>query len=176
MTPLRLLGAILAPYIFRPAGASGPNGADAIHVRGTRATGEAQCWAWRSLRAELARGRRDLVAVARSGLPGQPQRVALVARDHVQVEVQDGLPRLLAARVEQVHAVGVQALRDPRGHDLRRPGAGREVLRVDHEQVLRVLAWDHEQVPAGAGVDVHEGDRAVVLVDPRGRDLAGDDL
>ena len=42
------------------------------------------------------------------GLPRQPQRVAVVARDHVQMEVEDGLPGLLPARIEQVHAVRVE--------------------------------------------------------------------
>src|SRR3954453_6318130 len=110
MTPLRLLDARRAPYIFRPAGASGPNGGDAIHGCGTPATGKGHCWAWRCLRGECPRGLRDLLAVPGRGLPGQPQRVAVVARDHVQVEVEDGLPGLLPARIEQVHAVRLQTL------------------------------------------------------------------
>src|ERR671924_665898 len=40
-------------------------------------------------RGQLSRSGRDLVAVARTGHPGQPQRVAVVARDHVHVEVED---------------------------------------------------------------------------------------
>src|SRR4051794_13871590 len=165
MTPLRLLGAGLPrrthfDRLVRPV----PTGGDAIHVRGTSATGEGCCWAWRSLRAQLARGRRDLLAVAGSGLPGQPQRVAVVAGDHVQVEVEDRLPGLLPARVDDVHAGRLQALTHARGHDLGRPRAGREVLRIDLEQVPGVLARDHEQVSARAGVDVHEGDRALILV------------
>src|SRR3954469_5298369 len=101
MTPLRLLGARRAPYIFRPVGASGPNGGDAIHGDGTPATGKGDCWAWRCLRGERVRRLRDLLAIARGRLPGQPQGVAVVARDHVQMEVEDGLPGLLPARVEQ---------------------------------------------------------------------------
>src|SRR3954470_6085420 len=100
MTPLRTARRI-APYIFRPAGASGPNGGDAIHVDGTPATGKGPCWAWRCLSGERPRRLGDLLAVPWRGLPGQPQGVAFVARDHVQVKVEDGLPGLLAARVEQ---------------------------------------------------------------------------
>src|SRR4051794_7329641 len=82
----------------------GPNGADAIQGRATRATNVGHAWVWRSLGAELARRGRDLVTVPRRGLPGQPQRVAVIARDHVQVEVEDGLPGLRPAGIEQVHA------------------------------------------------------------------------
>ena len=39
-----------------------------------------------------------------------------------------------------------------------------------------MLAWDHEQVPACAGIDVHECDRALVLVDARGGQVARGDL
>ena len=44
------------------------------------------------IRVSSARGRGDLVGVAGPGHPRQPQRVVGVARDHVQVEVEDGLP------------------------------------------------------------------------------------
>src|SRR5690349_3624257 len=74
--------------------------------------------AWRCLRGQLGSRRRDLLAVARRRVPGQPQRVAGVTRDHVDVEVEDGLPGRLPARVEQVHAVRVQTLVHARGHQL----------------------------------------------------------
>ena len=48
--------------------------------------------------------------------------------------------------------------------------------RATLEQVRRVLARDHERVPARGGSDVHEGDRALVFVDDRRRQLARDDL
>ena len=43
-------------------------------------------------------------------------------------------------------------------------------------EVGGVLARDHQQVAARGGVDVHERDRALVLVHARGGHLAGDDL
>src|SRR5215218_11436805 len=46
-----------------------------------------------SVARELARRGGDLVAIARRGLPRQAQRVARVARDDVQVEVEHRLPR-----------------------------------------------------------------------------------
>src|SRR5262245_58943818 len=49
---------------------------------------------WRCLLALQRGGRRDLVAVARRGVPRELQRVARVARDHMHVEVEDRLPGL----------------------------------------------------------------------------------
>src|SRR3954469_2275783 len=102
MTPLDC-SASVTPSTFRPVGASGPNGGDAIHGHGTPATAGGYVCAWRSLRAERACRFRDLVTVTRRGMPGQPQRVPRVARDDVHVEVEDGLPGRLAAGIEQVH-------------------------------------------------------------------------
>src|SRR5688500_3120626 len=81
-----------------------------------------------SLSRELGGRRGDLVAVAGTGHPGEPQRVVRVARDDVHVEVEDGLPGGRSARVEQVHAVRPEALLDARGQLLRHPRAGLEVL------------------------------------------------
>src|SRR4051794_12352077 len=57
----------------------------------------------RSAAQRLRRGG-DLVPVARPRRPGQAERVAGVARDHVQVEVEDRLPRRAPARVQEVDA------------------------------------------------------------------------
>src|SRR3954468_6704991 len=112
MTPLRLLGASSRRTLFRPAGSSGPNGADAIHGDGTGATGDDETWPLRCLRGELLCRGRDLVPVPRRRLPGQSQRVTVVARDDVHVEVEDRLPSLRSARVDEVDAVGPK----PFGH------------------------------------------------------------
>src|SRR5205085_193087 len=90
---------------------------------------------WRCLRGQLGGRRRDLVAVARRRVPRQPQRVPRVARDHVDVEVEDGLPGRLPARVEQVHAVCMQTFLRARGHQLRGARAGLEILVRDLQQV-----------------------------------------
>ena len=69
------------------------------------------------------------------------------------MEVEHGLPRLRAARIDQVHAVGAELLAHPL-----RPSPGRscahrrEVVRVDLQQVLGVLARDDEQVAGRPGL------------------------
>src|SRR5215210_7719279 len=52
----------------------------------------------------------DLVAVPGLRCPRQAQRIARVARDDVEVEVEHRLPRVATARVDEVDAVGPQAL------------------------------------------------------------------
>src|SRR3954471_16182405 len=130
----------------------------------------------RSLTRELLRHCGDLVTVPRRRHPREPQGVGVVARDDVDVEVEDGLPGRSSARVQEVHAVRVEPLlRAPRellGH----PRARLEILGRDLEQVRAVLARDDEQMPLRGGGDVHEGDGALVLVHARGWDLARDDL
>src|SRR5215218_10745594 len=125
---------------------------------------------------EVVRGRGDLLAIAGRRSPRQSQGIAGVARDHVQVEVEHRLPRRAAARVEHVDAVRAEPLADERSELLRRRRARVEVLAPDLQQVLRVLARDHEQVPARRRVDVHECDGSLVLANERGGDLARHDL
>src|SRR3954447_21136755 len=69
-----------------------PTGADAIAPAASRASAIDENPVWRCLSGERARGRGDLVAVPGRGMPRQLQRIAAVARDDVQVEVEDGLP------------------------------------------------------------------------------------
>ena len=68
------------------------------------------------------------------GVPGQSHRVVGVARDHVQMEVEDGLPARRAARVDEVDAVGAErsghALRQPLGRRARRPRGPRRRSRA----------------------------------------------
>src|SRR5437763_5234237 len=52
----------------------------------------------------------DLVRITGFWRPGQPQRVIVVARDHVHVEVKDGLPGGRAAGVQQVQPSRLQPL------------------------------------------------------------------
>ena len=110
------------------------------------------------------------------GHPRQAQRVVAVARDHVDVEVEDRLPRGGAAGVQEVHAVGAERVLGARGEALGGGGARRQVLVADRQQVGRVLARDDERVAAGGRVDVHEGDGALVLGHDRRGQLPGDDL
>src|SRR5947209_1580846 len=61
--------------------------------------------------SERFRGGGDLVAIARTGGPGQPEWIAVVARDDVKVKVKDRLPRRGPARVQDVHAVDIQTVK-----------------------------------------------------------------
>src|SRR4051812_3681761 len=76
---------------------------------GARGTGNV---ARRALPGELVRGLGDLIRIAGSGMPRQPERVRLVARNDVHVEMEDGLPRRRAARVDEVDAVRGEAVLD----------------------------------------------------------------
>src|SRR5207302_105214 len=55
--------------------------------------------------SEILRRGGDLLGVARRGRPRQAQRIVFVARNHVHVEVKDGLPSGRAARVDEVDPV-----------------------------------------------------------------------
>ena len=75
-----------------------------------------------------------------SGIHGQLQRVAGVARDDVHVEVEDGLPGGPPAGLQDVHAVGAEAVGDAAGHRLAPCAHAREVLLGDRVQVRGVRA------------------------------------
>src|SRR4051812_37120165 len=117
----------------------------------------------------------DLVGVPGLGNPGQLQGIILVAGHHVDVEMEDGLPRRGPAGVDQVDPVGAQDVL----HPLREPLGGErccgEVLLPDLEQVRGVGPWHDERVTGRRRVDVHEGDGALVRVDRLARDRARDD-
>ena len=76
-----------------------------------------------------------------AGDPRQLQRVVVVARDDVDVEVEDGLPRRRAARVQEVDAVGAERLLRP----------VREALRAAHARVEVLRGIDSRSVGARAG-------------------------
>ncbi len=50
-----------------------------------------------------------------------------------------------------------------------------QILGADAQQVGRVSAGNHERVPARRWGDVHEGDRALVFIDDRRRQIARED-
>ena len=87
---------------------------------------------------ELVGRRGDLVAVARLGVPRQPQRVAVVARDHVHVEVEDGLPCRAAARVERLTPSAPSALAHRAAQPLR--GDARPPRRSSPGDLVQVAA------------------------------------
>src|SRR5450759_2072382 len=118
----------------------------------------------------------DLLRIARRRDPGKAQRVVLVARNHVDVEVEDALPGHLPAGVHEIHPVGSQTLVGASCEPLGGDRHGLQVLRLDAQEVGRVRAWYHERMPAVGGVDVHEGDRPLVFVDDRRGNLIREDL
>src|SRR5579875_2127212 len=80
----------------------------------------------------------DLVRVARLRDPGQLQWVAVVARDHVEVEVEHRLPGRRTAGVHEVDAVGPERGQGSPGEPLGGADRRGEVLGIDIEQVLRM--------------------------------------
>jgi hypothetical protein len=109
----------------------------------------------------------DLLWIARPGQPREAERVILVTRDHVQVEVEDGLPGGRSVEVGQVHAVSAERIAGAHSDPLRGARDRCEVLGTDVVDVTRVDAWDDECVPARHRIDVHERHGALVRVDDR---------
>ena len=120
---------------------------------------------------------RQLLGIGRLGQPRQLQRIVLVARDHVHVEVEDRLPRGPADVVQDVEPVRAAACRAC-GAITRRTAciAASRSSSLELEQVLGVRARDHDRVAARRRIDVHDRQRALVGVDHLAGDLAGDDL
>ena len=97
-------------------------------------------------------------------------------RQNVQMDVEHGLEGGLAVVDDDVVAVGVQP---------RLPSRPGDALTDAHQvgdgvrrcvgQVDGVALGNHEGVAAGKRPDVEDGQVVVVLVDPDGRSLAGDD-
>src|SRR3954470_22927088 len=117
----------------------------------------------------------DLVRVARLGDPGELQRIALVARHDMYVEMEDRLPGGCSAGIDQVDPVRAQHVLHPPRQPLRREGGGCEIVLADLEQVGRVLSRYHQRMTGRGRVDVHEGDGALVGVDRLARDRPRDD-
>ena len=120
----------------------------------------------RRARASRARGRSRRSASAAAaisswspgaGIHGSSQRVVLVARDDVDVEVEDRLPRRGAARVEQVDAVGAEALARLAARAAARPACTRRGPRRDRRAGPCACSRGiDERVAARRRVDVHE--------------------
>src|SRR5581483_757229 len=129
----------------------------------------------RSTLAQSGGDLRDLVGVALLRNPGKLERIVLVARHHVDVEVEDRLPGRGAAGVDQVDPVRLERLLHPACQPLRGEDARAQVLGLDLEQVGRVPPRHHQGVPRRSRGDVHERDRAVVGANRLARDRALDD-
>jgi hypothetical protein len=108
-------------------------------------------------------------------------RLAPAPRDQVHVVVEDGLPGRRAVELEDADAVRREdAAHGPGQAARQRPDRG-EIRVLAVEQVHRVALRDHQHVSIRRREEVHEAERARVLVgDVRGRllrrDLAEDAL
>src|SRR5690242_9424236 len=106
---------------------------------------------------QLGRDPRQLVRARLLGAGGELERIVHVARDRVDVEVEDRLPRGGPARVEQVHAVAAELLLLHAREALSAGGGGGEVCFRDLEVICRVVARDHQRMAPRPRIDVHEG-------------------
>ncbi len=102
--------------------------------------------------------------------------VALEARDDVDMDMVDALPRMLAVVVIDVYAVGIHALFDGNGHFAhrflyRRPDFG---CRLEH--VRDVLLGHDERMTGGHRFDGKERDGIGVFKDADRREFTADDL
>lgn len=91
------------------------------------------------------------------------------------MEVEDGLPRVGAAGIEEVYAVGSEPVP---GAKRLAPGGNHaclEVFVVDCVEVLAVPLGDDERMATVGGAYVHERDGLFVFVDDFRRHFAGDD-
>src|SRR3954447_3199147 len=125
---------------------------------------------------ELVRHLGQPVLVHVHRLARKAQRVALVARDHVHVEVEDGLPGRRLARGQEIYPVAAEPVSHHECQPLGPLDRPVEVLLVDLVQVAGVPAGDDQGVPARPRVDVHERHGVLVLGHYLGIELARGDL
>jgi hypothetical protein len=116
-----------------------------------------------------------LARVAGRGGPRQPERIVVVAGDHVQMKVEHGLPGGRTGALDDVDAGRSEPLADEPGHPLGEQDAGREVGGLDLEEVRYVRPREDEEMARRRGVDVHQSDRAPALRDVGARQVAGQD-
>ena len=118
----------------------------------------------------------DLAHVARLDAPVELELVAEAARDDVEVEMPHRLRRALAIGLHEVDAVGGKCPAHALRHLLRGGDGVSEPFRRQVEQAGRMVFRDDQRVARVGGVDIHEGQRAVILEQFEARDVAGDDL
>ena len=104
------------------------------------------------------------------------ERLALFARDDMDVEVEHGLAGGGAVELLDQHAFGAHRLLDLRRELLHHRHQSGERVRLDVEQIARLLLGDDQCVAFRARHDVEEGERVLVLVDLVAGDLAAQDL
>jgi len=103
-------------------------------------------------------------------------RDALFDRHDVEMEVEHGLAGGRAVELLDQHSVGAHGLLDLGCELLHHSHELGERLRLDVEQVVRLLFGDDQRVALGAWHDVEENERVPVLVQLVAGDLAAQDL
>ncbi len=108
--------------------------------------------------------------------PGQFHTILRMARQHMQVKVEDRLPARCTVGLKECQPVGCQRLLRSPGDALRRLHDGGGFLRRQIQHGHRVAFAGHQHV---AGVDltnVHKSQRQIVFIHLGGGYLACDDL
>ena len=86
-----------------------------------------------------------------------------IARNHMQVKMEDRLPCVGATAVEQVDAVGAEVGEHDLGDPLSSQNGSREVVGRDLDEIGAVSLRNHQQMAVRARIDVHEGERCLIL-------------
>lgn len=94
----------------------------------------------------------------------------------MKMEVKYGLPRVCAAAVEEIDAVGTEFFGCRLSDSLRGHADCGQIAGRDLEEILAVLLWDDQDVSVGSGVDVHESVRRVIFGHLDAGDAASDDF
>ncbi len=94
----------------------------------------------------------------------------------MEVEVEDRLPRGLAAAVQKVDPVRVEPLFRSLSNGLCEAGTRCEIVGVDIQKVHRVRSRNHQHMSWTHRIDVHESDRSIVLGDLGRRGVTRNDL
>src|SRR5712691_2466083 len=122
--------------------------------------------------ADTVRDAHDLFPVPWDFLPVEPLPVVRPSRDEVQVEVRHGLEGRPSIGLEQIEPVGIQRFPYGSRHLLRGHDGSLEILCLRLIEGGRVGLGHHQAVSAAQRIDVHEGERPLIIVDLGGRDLA----
>ena len=104
----------------------------------------------------------------------ESEPIALVAREDVQMHVEDLLPGELTVCQEEVDSVTSKISRTQRSRGALCDAKHlRTVLDIEVGEKCRMTTRHDEHMPAHDGLDVHEGHRSLVLVDDADLGLAG---
>ncbi len=126
--------------------------------------------------ADLFGKRRDAGRIARiASRPVERELIAFSPRKHVHMEVHDRLPRGHPVRLNQTEPRGPECLPNCQAYPDQGSGYRGELRRRHVENGWTMRFRDHETVAVIGRVEVHEGQRVVVLKQPPTGGSPGDD-